>query len=62
MKKIPDEVKHDWKLRERARRAKGPQVYVCATCKSRTANLPLYKDDVCEAKDRRKGAPDRRAR
>lgn len=56
-KKIPAEVKCDWKQRAGER-----GVYDCADCKSRTANLPLYKDDVCEAKDRRKGVTDRRTK
>ncbi len=36
-------------------------VHVCADCKSWTANEPLYRYSVCDAKDRRKGVTDRRS-
>jgi hypothetical protein len=41
-------VKHDW-----VERADDHGVYDCVNCTSWTANLPLYKDEVCDAKERR---------
>lgn len=54
--RTPPAVRHLW-----FRRDKGEAVYVCTACRSWTANLPLYRYDVCEARDRRK-QPDRRAK
>lgn len=34
--------------------------WMCADCKQWTSNLPLYKNEICEKKDRRKGLEDRR--
>lgn len=42
----PDWLKHEWELRT------GPTVlYDCLTCRQWTANLPLYKNEICPAKD-----------
>ena len=43
-----DGLKHDW-LEE----ANKPGVYVCDNCGCWTANLPLYKDEVCDSQERR---------
>lgn len=52
---IPAEVRCEWRpLKER-----GAGVYECLHCHCRTANLPLYRYDLCDARDRRKLA-DRR--
>jgi hypothetical protein len=52
---IPTEVRHEW-FRNKAR---GAGVYECPHCHQWTANVPLYFQDICEARDRRK-TPDRR--
>jgi len=51
-----EELRCDWKSVPE----KGRGVYRCSQCGLWTANLPLYRNDVCEAKDRRKGPRDRR--
>lgn len=58
---VPEEVKHEWTLDE-SKPARAGRIYrhVCQPCGQWTANLPLYKDDVCPAKDRRKKAEQRR--
>lgn len=53
---IPQALRCRWTSRGGSER----DVYDCPDCGCWTANLPLYKLDVCEAKDRRKGKPDRR--
>jgi hypothetical protein len=53
--RVPDVVRCEWTPREGKR-----GVYDCPRCGCWTANLPLYKDSVCQAKDRRKGPEDRR--
>jgi len=40
-------VQHDWKP------GFGRGVYICESCSCWTANLPSYKDEVCDAKERR---------
>src|SRR6267154_879076 len=40
-------VQHDWKP------GFGRGVYNCESCSCWTANLPSYKDEVCDAKERR---------
>jgi hypothetical protein len=42
------------------RRKKERDVYDCPNCGCWTANLPLYKETVCSAKERRKNKADRR--
>jgi hypothetical protein len=62
--RVPEEIKCDYAEDVSKRKRYGRRVvrvYECRTCKRHTANLPLYKDDVCPAKDRRKGLRDRRA-
>ena len=64
----PIKVRHDWQkaTKETLERfgfttpgmARG--VYECPTCEGWTANLPLYRYEVCSAKDRSKGPGDRR--
>jgi hypothetical protein len=54
-KKIPDEIKHDWQCMN-----KKTGKYRCKVCKVWTSNLPLYKDEMCSKKDRRKNKVDRR--
>lgn len=44
-------VYHCW-LRDKV---KGEGVYRCSYCGEWTANVPLYFNDVCPAKERRKG-------
>lgn len=48
--KIPEEIKHEWK----ARVGSAIPAHDCKPCGAWTGNLPLYKNDVCPAKDRRK--------
>ena len=68
-RRAPVEVRCNWQRipwpnaprdAKTGRRATG--LYRCADCKAETANLPLYRYDVCRVKDRRKGKPDRRSR
>lgn len=47
---IPPEVRHDWTPNP----PRGDTAYVCKTCNKWTANLPLYLDEVCPVKERRK--------
>lgn len=51
----PVKVRHRWKKRKNRR-----GVYDCKPCGMWTANLLLYKMDVCPAKDRRVRKQDRR--
>lgn len=53
MKKPSREVQHDWKRDTRGR-------HRCRHCQSWTANLPLYRYEVCPARDRREEKGDRR--
>ena len=58
----PVEVRHRWKY-QHTHTIETQTVYnvsVCEDCGSWTGNLPLYLNDVCAAKDRRKGLQDRR--
>jgi len=58
--KAPKEVRCEWRLAVVSDYDEQPQVgsgvYFCPACKSFTANLPAYRYDVCDAKDRRKSA------
>lgn len=47
---LPVEVQHEWKLDE----SRGDDAYVCDVCDQWTRNLPLYRDEVCPKKERRK--------
>lgn len=64
---VAEEVKHDWKKGERKQyRLRGgkrvtSQRYECPNCGQWTSNLPLYKNEVCPAKDRRKLADRRKS-
>lgn len=67
VKHPPKIVRHDWKFTKELHQplALGgvstlKNVYVCKCCGSWTVNLPLYKYEVCEKKDRRKNKEDRR--
>lgn len=51
----PLEIRCQWT----ARKGK-PGVYDCPNCKQWTANLPLYRADVCPAKERRTATNERR--
>lgn len=53
--RAPDDVRHNWHKRHGA-----TGVYDCDLCNSWTANLPLYRYEVCPELDRRKSAGDRR--
>jgi hypothetical protein len=46
---MSNDVKHFWKLRKGTR-----DVFDCPQCGMWTANCPLYLNDVCPAKERRK--------
>lgn len=50
-KKPPAEIRHEWKRTDKKR-----GIYTCQHCGTWTANVPLYFNEVCEARDRRKGA------
>lgn len=52
---IPKEVRHRWRLSNKITKK-----YRCPDCDCWTCNLSLWKDDICDAKDRRKGLEDRR--
>lgn len=56
MRRTPKEVRHRWYRRVGATLA----AWACPACKVWTANLPLFKMDVCPARDRRKNHTDRR--
>lgn len=63
--KIPNELKHDWQpmkrdnpLAETLTSLK--HTYFCEPCGSWTSNLPLYRNEVCAQKDRRKTKTERR--
>lgn len=59
---VPNEIKHEWKVGPRPGSPSdlNRTVYRCAPCGMWTANLPLYKDDICPAKERRKASVQRR--
>lgn len=57
MKPVPKDMRCRWK----GRTTKGERdVYDCLDCGCWTANLPLYRASLCDAKDRRKGVRERR--
>lgn len=49
MKPVPKEIRCQWTAREGER-----GTYDCPQCGSWTANLPLYKNAVCDRKERRR--------
>lgn len=53
---VPRKLHHEW-----TPRLDQPGVFDCPVCGQWTANLPLYRQEVCDAKDRRKGLTDRRS-
>lgn len=53
--RAPKDIRCVWTPRKGER-----GTYDCLDCGCWTANLPLYRFDVCPAKDRRKGLGDRR--
>ena len=55
-KHAPRSVQHSWVEGRRPER----DVWICCTCKTWTANLPLYRYEVCDKRDRRKRKADRR--
>lgn len=62
-KKPPKEFQHDWQFKESYRLKDGPEIreiWVCDSCNLWTANVELYRNEVCGKKDRRKGVSDRR--
>lgn len=54
----PAEAMHDWIEDKRH----GREAYHCPACDCWTANLPLYRHEVCPAKDRRKGRDRRQSK
>jgi hypothetical protein len=48
-------VRHEWQ-----RRTGTVDVFDCLHCRMWTANEPLYRNDICPARDRRKTTKDRR--
>ena len=64
-RRIPKTIQHDWKFYRVYDFGDGrpPQknIHVCAACDGWTANLPAYKHEVCEGKDRRKKSDRRKA-
>ena len=62
MRATPEEVRHDWRLHKTHTIAGQTvaNVYVCQACDAWTANLPLYRNEICQRKDRRRKNQDRR--
>ncbi len=69
--RIPSKLKCDWRKAELTNGIDRIRIlpwgsnrhtgtWMCKDCKMWTANLPLYKNQLCSAKDRRKGKADRR--
>jgi len=40
---------HDWQLSD------GKSRYLCSVCGQWTANMPLYRDEICPKRERREG-------
>lgn len=59
----PALVRHRWKFHREyvfPDRALLRNIWRCSDCKGWTANMPAFKYDVCEGRDRRRNKPDRR--
>lgn len=52
-KSIPVKIRCQWKRDVRLPAKSLGSVYYCSNCSAWTANLPLYKNQICPAKDRR---------
>ena len=56
-------VRHRWKFHSKYVFPDGSllrNIWRCSHCKLWTNNMPAYKYDVCEGRDRRANKPDRR--
>jgi hypothetical protein len=58
--RIPKKIKCVYRKRTPQWEAGSASCWQCINCGQWTANLPLYKNDICESKDRRKSTADRR--